>query len=312
VDRDTDYLQNHMGIEVCFTAKNISYRLPRGGRSLIRDLSLKLTTGHRLAIWGENGSGKTTLLKIFAGNIRVGAGQIEIDQKGGKASPFEVPELCGFISAESTYPKTLTINALIRIMPWLCERWDKSLEGELHSSLAIDNDWRAGHLSAGESTRFQLLVALASNCPVVLIDESLSSIDHGTLSKWSNDFIAVLKNGRILIYSTHNWEHVLRFGTHVLITNDLGFSEGAIEIDKFMRGWVKVTSSDPTQLGELFETIRAKGPALMANMSLFYYAGALHEERMKLMEEQSMCETELADGKEVEQAMLQAPRATNA
>ncbi len=49
-------------------------QLDIGGRAIIRDLSLRLHPGDRLAVLGPNGSGKTTLLNAIEGNLAPTAG----------------------------------------------------------------------------------------------------------------------------------------------------------------------------------------------------------------------------------------------
>lgn len=57
--------------------------LSRGGRVLVRDLSLTLGAGEALALSGANGAGKTTLLRAIAGFIRPDAGAIGYRGKNG-------------------------------------------------------------------------------------------------------------------------------------------------------------------------------------------------------------------------------------
>ena len=58
------------------TAQNLSVTL--GGRTVLRDISLSLSSGHLVALVGPNGAGKTTLLRALAGllpsrgEVRVG------------------------------------------------------------------------------------------------------------------------------------------------------------------------------------------------------------------------------------------------
>ena len=58
------------------TAQNLGVTL--GGRAVLRDVSLSLSSGHLVALVGPNGAGKTTLLRALAGllpsqgEVRVG------------------------------------------------------------------------------------------------------------------------------------------------------------------------------------------------------------------------------------------------
>ena len=58
--------------------RNVSFTYPEGPR-VVRDISLDVERGSRLAIMGENGSGKTTLAHLMCGLVKPVAGQVLVD-----------------------------------------------------------------------------------------------------------------------------------------------------------------------------------------------------------------------------------------
>ncbi len=58
-------------------ARSVSYR--RCGRSLVRNVSLRVAAGDMLAISGPEGSGAATLLHVLAGHLAPDAGRVVVD-----------------------------------------------------------------------------------------------------------------------------------------------------------------------------------------------------------------------------------------
>ena len=46
------------------------------GRAILRDVTLALEAGERVALVGPNGAGKSTLLRAFAGTLKPTAGRV--------------------------------------------------------------------------------------------------------------------------------------------------------------------------------------------------------------------------------------------
>ena len=60
--------------KVVIDAEHISKAF--GDRTIIKDLSLKVTRGDRIGIVGSNGAGKTTLLRLLTGEIEPDEGSV--------------------------------------------------------------------------------------------------------------------------------------------------------------------------------------------------------------------------------------------
>ena len=60
-------------------AKHISFRYESDGPWILRDRSLTLERGERVALFAPSGYGKTTLAKLLAGYLQPTEGQILLD-----------------------------------------------------------------------------------------------------------------------------------------------------------------------------------------------------------------------------------------
>jgi len=59
--------------------KNVSYTFPGADRPIVRDFSIKIPSGQKVAIVGRMGSGKTTISRLIAGLIEPSEGSVLID-----------------------------------------------------------------------------------------------------------------------------------------------------------------------------------------------------------------------------------------
>ncbi|MFO0602608.1 MAG: ABC transporter ATP-binding protein [Polyangiales bacterium] len=59
--------------------ENVSFTYPGADKPVLRDVTLHLPRGHKLALVGENGAGKTTLIKLLTRLYRPTAGRITLD-----------------------------------------------------------------------------------------------------------------------------------------------------------------------------------------------------------------------------------------
>ncbi|MGJ8589954.1 MAG: type I secretion system permease/ATPase [Yoonia sp.] len=59
--------------------KNVSYTFPGANNAIIRDLSLKIQAGQKVAIVGRMGSGKSTMSRLISGLIEPSEGSVLID-----------------------------------------------------------------------------------------------------------------------------------------------------------------------------------------------------------------------------------------
>ena len=156
-------------------AKSVSKAL--GGRTLIRDLSLRIARGDRLGIVGPNGAGKTTLLDMLTGagapdegTVRLGS-NLEIaslDQRRASLDPAT--------SLKEALTRTGGDNVVVGGQPRHVVSYMKDfLFAPEQAGQPV------GALSGGERGRLMLARALATPSNLLVLDEPTNDLDLETL-----------------------------------------------------------------------------------------------------------------------------------
>ncbi|HUU45433.1 MAG TPA: ATP-binding cassette domain-containing protein [Acidobacteriota bacterium] len=146
----------------------------------LRDVSLSLTAGERVAIVGPNGSGKSTLALVLAGVLPPSRGQIVVDENrcDSRATVprgtvvFQAPE--DNLIADSVFEEmALTLEHC------LGRRADdeEARQALANGGVAELTDRRVGQLSGGEKQRVAVACALAAGREMLVLDEPTSHLD---------------------------------------------------------------------------------------------------------------------------------------
>jgi ATP-binding cassette subfamily B protein len=159
----------------------------QGGRTVLRDLSLTVPEGQRLAVVGPSGAGKSTLLQLLARFYDVDAGAVRM---GG----VDVREISTGVLMEQiavvfqdVYLFDGTIEENVRLgrpgasgadvrAAAAAARLDEVVE-RLPEGWATPVGEGGALLSGGERQRVSIARALLKDAPVVLLDEVTSALD---------------------------------------------------------------------------------------------------------------------------------------
>ncbi|MFI6762790.1 ATP-binding cassette domain-containing protein [Micromonospora sp. NPDC050417] len=154
----------------------------RGGRQILRDVSLTVEPGELVAIIGASGAGKTTLLETLAGIRPPRTGTVDhqggAERVTGTADVGYVPQ-DDIIHRELPLERTLRHAARLRLPPQtdptaLTKRV-REVMGEL--GLTDQAGVPVGRLSGGERKRASIAVELLTRPGVFFLDEPTSGLD---------------------------------------------------------------------------------------------------------------------------------------
>ena len=232
---------------------------------IIKNLSLKIKKGERIAIVGPTGSGKSTIIKLILRFFELNSGKINIDDVNIKdyslknlRSQISLVSQDIFLFADSIYNNISLFNKEIS---------DKDVEAAANEIGILDfiNNLPGGFnynvkergvmLSEGQRQLISFLRAYVSNPKILILDEATSSIDSRTeqLIQYATNKII---EGKTSIIIAHRLSTILNADKILYLDNgmikEFGSHKELIKIDN---GFYKKLFEYQFQDSELIEQV---------------------------------------------------------
>jgi ATP-binding cassette subfamily F protein uup len=151
-----------------------------GGRALVRDFSLRVTRGERVALVGPNGAGKTTLLRMLTGELRPDSGRVRL---GMNLSLAVFDQNRAALDPEASLWATLTEDSPGGSDQVMVRGKPRHVVGYLKEFLFAEAQARGpvSALSGGERARLLLARLMAKESNLLVLDEPTNDLDVETL-----------------------------------------------------------------------------------------------------------------------------------
>src|SRR5215217_5819455 len=198
-----------------------------GGRTVVRGVSLTVTSGEIVGLLGPNGAGKTTTFYMTVGLTVPDSGRVILDGEDVTGSPMYVRARkgIGYLPQEPSIFRGLTVEqhllAILETMK-LTRSERKQRVAELLAELNLTPLAKAAAhtLSGGERRRAEITRALVISPRFILLDEPFAGIDPIAVTDIQNIIFHLKERGIGVLVTDHNVRETLRITDRAYIVHD--------------------------------------------------------------------------------------------
>nr|WP_242831288.1 ABC transporter ATP-binding protein [Desulfitobacterium dehalogenans] len=191
--------RDSMGTQVVVHNVSLQYK----NFPALKNISFTLGEGKIYGLIGRNGAGKTSLLSLLASFREPSSGKILINGE----EPFEnasVMEQVCFIYEKDYKDESEKVPALLEAVERYRPHYDKDYANYLTRRFKLPMNKSLKSLSRGMQSVFNVVIGLASRCPITILDEAYLGMDAPTREVFYQELLADQGNyPRTFILSTH-------------------------------------------------------------------------------------------------------------
>lgn len=198
-----------------------------GRKVILKGITFSVNEGECVALVGANGCGKSTLLGILAGAIKPDDGKIFCKNDNCFKNKKLFTQYIGYVPQENPLIDKLSVYDNLRF--WYCDS-SKSVDEDMKDGvlkefgLDVYRNYPVNKLSGGMKKRLSIACALASNPPILIMDEPGAALDivcKEDIKKYLKKYLA---DGGTVIITSHE-ESELSICNRMLLLKDGELSE---------------------------------------------------------------------------------------
>lgn len=192
----------------------------------VNDLTLEVEEGEICILVGPSGCGKTTTMKMANRLIEPTSGKIYINGVDNKEiDPIKLRLNIGYVIQEiGLFPHMTIAENIATVLvekKWKKEDIAKRVD-ELLNLMGLDpkiyRNRRPSDLSGGQQQRVGVARALASNPPLMLMDEPFGAVDPITRARLQNEFLRLQEQmHKTIIFVTHDIDEAIKMGDKIAV-----------------------------------------------------------------------------------------------
>jgi osmoprotectant transport system ATP-binding protein len=223
--------------------RDVSKRFDNSSGAAVDALSMDIEEGETVVLVGPSGCGKTTTMKMINRLIEPSSGAILVNGTDvTKQDPVQLRRGIGYVIQSIGLMPHRTIRSNIATVPklqgWSSERIEARVN-ELVEMLGLDTEMLARYpseLSGGQRQRVGVARALATDPPVMLMDEPFGAVDPIVRERLQDQFRELQKElKKTIVFVTHDIDEAIKMADRIAILNKGGVIEQYATPEEILR-----------------------------------------------------------------------------
>jgi lipopolysaccharide export system ATP-binding protein len=209
------------------TLKSVGLTKSYGGRTVVKDVDIEVSSGEIVGLLGPNGAGKTTTFGMVVGLTAPDKGRVLLDDHDVTRDAMYVRSRkgIGYLPQEASIFRGLTVEqnilAILETLPLSGAERRKRLKALLAElGLTALARSKAYTLSGGERRRTEITRALVNSPKFILLDEPFAGIDPIAVSDIQQIVVHLKSRGIGVLVTDHNVRETLKITDRAYIVHD--------------------------------------------------------------------------------------------
>lgn len=208
----------------------------------IGPVNLTLPEGYVIGLVGQNGAGKSTLIRMLIQQLFPDEGSIKwYGQDYKEGLPLALRQRITYVPEQANREENhLTAEQVMSFRSYWYEHWNHEIYENLMRQFEVPRRIKLSKLSKGERRKFELIMALAPEPRLLILDEPSSGLDPFA-SKMLIDQLRTFMNreNTTILLATHIVDEVRKIADYVMLMHQ-GQCLGMVEKDSLLDNWREI------------------------------------------------------------------------
>jgi ABC-2 type transport system ATP-binding protein len=188
-----------------------------GVKKALTNVNLNIEKGRIVGLLGPNGSGKSTFLKLCNNLLTPSGGTLFI---GGMAPGIKTKAIVSYLPEHTYLNDWMRVSDIIGFFSDFYTDFNVSKAYEMLASLKINKNDQLKSLSKGTKEKVQLILVMAREAQLYLLDEPIAGVDPAARDYILNTIIKNYNPEATIIISTHLISDIERILDDVIFLKD--------------------------------------------------------------------------------------------
>jgi ABC-2 type transport system ATP-binding protein len=211
-------------------------------------IDLALPRGSVMGFLGANGAGKSTTIRILLGLVRQDSGSVEVLGHPVPRRQAAAKSGIGFVSEDLRLYAGATLQWHMDLVASMYPTWSPGFAELLLRRFDLRAPRRIGGMSHGQRVKAALLLALARQPRLLILDEPTTALDpvarHEVLSQLME---VMVDEERAILFSSHNTRDVEQIADSIAFI-DRGRMLGVGDLHQHVERWRRIRLDLPASL----------------------------------------------------------------